>query len=110
IIVDGPNYYLYNVATQILTTGSDPAWLGSTTVAEIDGWWIFNQPGTPKFYTNAQPYATNFNASLFNLKDAFSDNLMAVAENKEELWLPGEITTEIWYNGGGQFFPFQRLV
>src|SRR5581483_6676215 len=58
----------------------------------------------------AQPYATNFNASLFNLKDAFSDNLMAVAENKEELWLPGETTTEIWYNAGGQYFPFQRLI
>lgn len=110
IIVDGPNYYLYQVSTQTLTLGTDPAWLGSTTVAEIDGWWIFNQPGTPKFYTNAQPYSTAFNASLFNLKDSFSDNLMAVAENKEELWLPGETTTEIWYNAGGQYFPFQRLV
>lgn len=110
IIVDGPSYYLYNVAAQTLTTGSDPGWLGSTTVAYIDGWWIFNQPGTPKFYTNAQPYSTAFNASLFNFKDAFSDNLMAVAENKEELWLPGERTTEIWYNAGGQYFPFQRLV
>lgn len=110
IIVDGPNYYLYNVTNQILTFGTDPAWLGSTTVAEIDGWWIFNQPGTPKFYTNAQPYSTAFNASLFNLKDAYSDRLMAVAENKEELWLPGETTTEIWYNAGGQYFPFQRLV
>lgn len=110
IIVDGLNYYLYNVSTQTLTRGTDPAWLGSNTVAYIDGWWIFQQPGTPKFYTNAQPYSTAFNASLFQLKDAFSDRLMAVAENKEELWLPGEITTEIWYNAGGQYFPFQRLV
>lgn len=110
VIVDGPNYYIYNVAAQTLTFGTDPAWLGSTTVAEIDGWWIFNQPGTPKFYTNSQPYSTTFNASLFNLKDAFSDRLVAVAESKEELWLPGESTTEIWYNAGGQYFPFQRLV
>jgi hypothetical protein len=110
VIVDGPDYYLYTVATQTLVTGTDPAWLGSNTVAYIDGWWIFQQPGTPKFYTNAQPYSTAFNASLFNLKDAFSDNLMAVVENKEELWLPGEQTTEIWYNAGGQYFPFQRLV
>lgn len=110
VIVDGVNYYLYNVAGQTLTTGNDPAWLGSNTVAFIDGWWIFQQPGTPKFYTNAQPYSTAFDASLFNLKDAFSDNLVAVAESKEELWLPGEETTEIWYNAGGQYFPFQRLV
>lgn len=110
VIVDGPNYYLYNVSAQTLALGTDPAWLGSTTVAYIDGWWIFNQPGTPKFYTNAAPYSISLNASLFNLKDAFSDNLMAVWESKEELWLPGERTTEIWYNAGGQFFPFQRLV
>lgn len=110
IIVDGPCYYLYNTVTQTLTQGNDGAWLGSSTVAYIDGWWIFQQPGTPLFYTNAAPYSTAFNASLFNLKDAFSDNLMAVAESKEELWLPGEVTTEIWYNAGGQYFPFRRLV
>jgi hypothetical protein len=110
VVVDGPNYYLYNRTTQTLALGTDPAWLGSNTVAFIDGWWVFQQPGTPKFYTNAAPYSTALNASLFNLKDAFSDNLMAVAENKEELWLPGESTTEIWYNAGGQYFPFQRLV
>lgn len=110
IIVDGPNYYIYNTVTQTLTTGNDPAWLGSNTVAYIDGWWIFQQPGTPLFYTNAAPYSIAFNASLFQLKDAFSDNLMAVMESKEELWLPGEKTTEIWYNAGGAYFPFQRLV
>lgn len=110
IIVDGPNYYLYNVAGQTLTQGSDSAWLGSNTVAYIDGWWVFNRPGTPVFYTNAAPYSTSFNGSLFSLKDSFSDKLIAVRESKEELWLTGEKTTEIWYNAGGQYFPFQRLV
>lgn len=110
VIVDGPNYYLYNVSAQTLAIGTDPAWLGSNTVAFIDGWWVFQQPGTPKFYTNSAPYSTTLDASLFNLKDAFSDNLLAVQESKEELWLPGETTTEIWYNAGGQYFPFQRLV
>ncbi len=110
IIVDGANYYIYNTVSQSLTLGTDSGWLGSNSVAYIDGWWIFNQPGTPKFYTNAAPYSIAFNASLFQLKDAFSDNLMAVRESKEELWLPGEKTTEIWYNAGGAYFPFQRLV
>lgn len=110
VIVDGPNYYLYNIATKSLALGADPAWLGSNTVAEIDGWWVFAQPGSQTFYTNAAPYSTAFDASLFDLKDAFSDQLVAVMESKEELWLPGEETTEIWYNAGGQFFPFQRLV
>lgn len=110
IIVDGPNYYLYNIATQAFSQGNDPAWLGSNTVAYIDGWWIFNRPGTQTFYTNFPQYGTGFSGSYFALKDAYSDNLMAVMESKEELWLIGEQTTEIWYDAGGVYFPFQRLV
>ncbi len=110
VIVDGPFGYLYNGATHAFNQITDPGFLGSSTVAFIDGWWIFCVPGTQTFYTNALPYAITFNASLFANKDAFSDKLMAVWENKEELWLLGEKTTEIWYNAGGQYFAFQRLV
>lgn len=110
VIVDGPNGYLYNISTQVFSQITDLAFLGSNTVAYIDGWWIFNQPGTQTFYTNAQPYSTAFDGSYFALKDAASDQLMGVMENKEELWLIGERTTEIWYDAGGQYFPFQRLV
>jgi hypothetical protein len=110
VLVDGPNGYYYTIASRAFTPITDPAWLGSNTVAFVDGWWIFNEPGTQTFYTNAQPYSLAFNASYFANKDAFSDRLMGVIESKEELWLVGEETTEIWYDAGGQYFPFQRLV
>lgn len=88
----------------------DPAFLGSDTVAFIDGWWIFQEPGTQTFYTNYPQYSISFNGSYYALKDAFPDNLVAVIENKEELWLLGERSSEIWYDDGGQNFPFARLV
>lgn len=110
VIVDGPCGYLYNIKTQTVAQITDPAFLGANTVCFIDGWWVFNQPGTQVFYTNASQYSTAFSGSSFALKDSYSDNLMAVYESKEELWLPGEQTTEIWYDAGGQYFPFQRLV
>lgn len=110
VIVDGPNGYLYNISTQTLTQITDPNFLGSDTVAYVDGWWIFNKPGTQTFYTNSQAYATTFDALYFALKDAMPDNLVAVMENKELLWLIGDKTTEIWYDAGGQYFPFQRIV
>jgi hypothetical protein len=110
VLVDGPYGYTYNVSSQSFSQISSSAFLGSNTVAYIDGWWIFNQPGTPTFYTNAPQYSTTFSGSYFALKDASSDNLMGVIENKEELWLIGERTTEIWYDAGGAYFPFQRLV
>lgn len=110
VIVDGPNGYFYNIATQAFTVINDPAFLGADRVAFIDGWWIFNQPGTQIFYTNVPQYSTTFNASYFALKDSATDHLMALQENKQELWLIGEVTTEIWYDAGGQYFAFQRLV
>lgn len=110
VIVDGPYGYIYNIATQVFTQITDPAFLGSNTVTFIDGWWTFQQPGTQTFYTNSQPYALTFNAAYFANADASSDVLIGVMESKEELWLLKALTTEIWYNAGGQYFPFQRLV
>jgi hypothetical protein len=110
VIVDGPNGYLYNISTQAFNQITDPNFLGADTVAFIDGWWIFNKPGTQTFYTNYPQYGTGFNGLYFALKDAAADNLVAVMENKEMLWLIGDKTTEIWYDAGGQYFPFQRIV
>src|SRR5574337_132474 len=111
VIVDGPYLYVYNVTTQTMTVSSDPAWLGSNTVAEIDGWFIFQQPGTQKFYTS--PVYWNGSAPLdgtyYALKDDAPDNLVAIIENGRQLWLIGEATTEPWYNAGGATFPFSRL-
>lgn len=110
VIVDGPYGYLYSGATKTLTKITDPAFLGATHVAFIDGWWIFNQPNTQVFYTPISTYSTVFSGSSFALKDGATDLLVGLYENKEELWLIGEKTTEVWYDAGGQFFPFQRLV
>lgn len=110
VIVDGPNGYLYNLGTRSFAQITDPAFLGADRVAFIDGWWIFNQPGTQTFYTNFPQYGTGFSGSYFALKDAAPDNLITLIENKQQLWLIGNKTTEIWYDAGGQYFPFQRLV
>lgn len=118
VIVDNPNgyYYVFGAAGSAVgpvgtfTKITSASFLGASRVAEIDGWWIFSVPNSQTFFTNAAPYSTTFNASFFANKDSSSDLLMGVFESKEELWLPGETTTEIWYDAGGQYFPFQRLV
>ena len=64
VLVDGPYGYFYNIHTKAFTQITDPAWLGSNTVAYIDGWWIFNQPGTQEFYTNFPQYGTRLSMDL----------------------------------------------
>lgn len=109
-IVDGPYGYLYNRITGLFTQILDPAFLGADRVAFIDGWLIFNQPGTQNFYTTAPtPYTVTFNGSFFAKNDSSSDNIVTLMENNRELWLIGERHTEIWFDGGGAQFAFQRI-
>ncbi len=110
VIVDGPNGYFYEISTRKFTRITDTDFLGADRVAFIDGWWIFNQPGTQVFYTNKPQYSITFDASYFALKDGATDKLVSLMENKQELWLIGERTTEVWYDAGGPYFPFQRIV
>jgi hypothetical protein len=110
VIVDGPYGYLVELATNTVTQITDPAFLGADRVAFIDGWWIFNRPGTQSFYTNAPlPYTITFAGAFFALKDSSSDNLITLMENNRELWLIGERTSEVWYNAGGANFSFSRI-
>lgn len=89
---------------------TDPAFLGADRVAFIEGWLIFNQPGTRTFYTNAPvPYSLTFAGAFYALKDSSTDNLVTLFENNRELWLIGERTSEVWYNSGGVNFAFSRL-
>jgi len=110
-LVDGANLYIYKIATQTLTQSADPAFLGSNTIAEIDGWFIFQQPGTQKFYTSPVYWngVTAMDGTYYALKDNAPDNIVAIIENNRQLWLIGEATTEPWYNAGGTYMPFSRL-
>ncbi|HEY8879211.1 MAG TPA: hypothetical protein VIN03_16705 [Roseateles sp.] len=109
-IVDGTNLYSYSFITNTFRTISDPAFLGSYRIAEIDGWLIFAKPSSQTFYVapNYWDGASALDATYFALKDNFSDNIVAHIEQNREIWLVGESTTEVWSNAGGNYFPFQR--
>lgn len=88
----------------------DPAFLGADRIAFIEGWLIFNQPGTRTFFTNAPvAYTLSFAGAFFALKDSTSDNLNTLFEQNRELWLLGDTHSEVWYNAGGANFAFSRL-
>jgi hypothetical protein len=110
IIVDGPAGYLVDLSTNATSQITDPAFYGSDRVAFIDGWLIFNKPGTQTFYTTGPtPYTVTFPGAFFALKDSSSDNLVTLMENNRELWLIGERASEVWYNAGGANFAFSRI-
>lgn len=89
---------------------TDPNFQGGDRIAFIDGWLIFNVPGTQRFYTNApQTYTLIFDGAFFALKDSSTDNLVTHMENNREWWGVGERTSEVWYDAGGGTFALSRI-
>jgi hypothetical protein len=112
VIVDGSTkLYVYNVSTGVFSLFAGGNYLGATNVAELDGWLVFNQPGTQKFYTSPVYWngTDSFDGTYFSLADNTSDNLVTLAQNQREIWLFGESHTEPWYNAGNATFPFSRI-
>jgi hypothetical protein len=89
---------------------TDAGFLGANRIAFIEGWLIFNQPGTRTFFTTGPtPYQILFPGAFYSLKDSSTDNLITIEENNRELWLVGERTSEVWYNAGNPNFAFSRI-
>lgn len=108
VIADGTAIYSYNLSNATFAVVPSVA---ADRCAFIDGWLVFNQPGTQQFFTSPVYWngTASFDATYFALKDSSTDNLVTLIENNRELWLIGERTTEIWYDQGGTNFPFARL-
>jgi hypothetical protein len=41
-------------------------------------------------------------------KSGYPDNIASLAVVRTEIWLIGELSTEVWFNSGGATFPFER--
>ena len=124
VIVDNTSTgYVVDLATSIFGTITDPAYLGSTKVDYLASFLVFNQPGSQNFYTSLSneapasslgttPGLTNQYGSqaLYALniaqKAGYGDNVVTLVSLDRQLWVLGELTTEVWYVSGGTLFPF----
>ena len=114
VIVDGsPNGYTKAVSDMLIPGGLTPivddAFYGANRVDFIDTFMIFNWPGTPTFYTTTSNVVLPFDATYFAAKEGWNDYLASIAALHDNIWLFGNVTTEIWFNAGGAAFPFARM-
>lgn len=84
------------------------AFYGADRVDILDGFLIFNEPGTRNFYCTYNNEVV-FDATYFAAKNGYSDNLVAPIVTDREIWLIGAKTTEIWFDAGSSNFPFQLM-
>lgn len=112
VIVDGSQY---GWTIDITKTGnnafaqiSDSAFLGGNTVGFVDGYLVFNSPGTQEWYISLVN-EINFDATDFASKSGSADLLAGIGVTKRYVYLIGQQTTEVWFDAGDTPFPFDRL-
>lgn len=109
LLVDGTaNGYTINLATRAFAGVVDPNFLGSDRVDTLDTFLLLNQPGTATWYCSLSN-SVSFNALDFAQKTAFPDKVIGVVAIHREVWVIGDLTTEIWYDAGAAGFPFQEM-
>jgi hypothetical protein len=112
VLVDGTGAGYWWGATPAGTfhTITDPAFYGSTRVCFLDGRFVFNRPGTNQFYLSPSYWdgMTAFDPLYIASKVGGPDLILSISVIRGELWLIGNLTTEVWFNAGGADFPFER--
>lgn len=108
-IVDGTAVgFTIALAGNVMTQVTDPAFYGADKVDFVDGYFVFNKPGTPQFYVSLYN-DIKFDSLDIASKSTYSDNLVTLAVMHREIWLLGALTTEVWFNTGATDFTFGRM-
>jgi len=114
-IVDGVNRYTWVVATNTFTQlpSTDGPWQGANVVDVIDNYNIYNEPNSQNWACTdlGSQYSTQ---ALYGTSDGSSDLLVTLIADRRQVYLLGEVTTEVWTDVGNVIagittFPFQRV-
>lgn len=108
VFVDGTmNAPTVNLSTFVTSAMSGAGWYGASFVDFLDGFFIFNKPGSQQFYITSA-YGVEIDALDFASSESQPDLLVRSYRDHAEEWLFGTKSTEVFANGGGTF-PFDRI-
>jgi len=87
---------------------TDGAFSGANTVDIIDNYFVYNNPTTQQWGASdlLSPISPQ---TSYSLKDGAPDDLVALIVDHREVYLMGEISSEVWTDVGAVPFPFQRI-
>ena len=106
LVDDSDTGYLLTGTT--VTTLTNSAFRGAKDVVFMDGYFIVNRPGSGEFYISGLFDGSTWTALNFGTTEIAPDNLLAMFAFNENLYMFGEYTTQVFYNAGSTFFPFEN--
>ena len=104
-----PRSYTYSVASNLFAEITDPDFPGAVTVGFINGYFVFNEPNSQKVWITSYQDGASVDPLEFSFTDANPDNLLSLVVNRNEIWMFGTTSTEVWYYSGDIDFPLARI-
>ena len=108
-IAANPEGYIYNTNTNVFARINDPDFPGAGTVGYLDGYFVFNEPGSQRFWVTSLFDGTSVDPLDFASAEGAPDGLVGLIIDHREAWLLGTNSVEVWYDAGLLDFPLQRV-
>jgi hypothetical protein len=108
-IATNPKGYIYDAASQQLAEITDIDFPGAVTVGYLDGYFIFQEPNSQRFWTSELLDGTQIDPLSFASAEGMPDDLISLFVDHREVWLFGTQSVEVWYNAGTSPFPLARI-
>lgn len=107
VIVTGPSGYLVDLGANTVTTITDEAFYGASSIAILNSYMLFNRPGTNQFYWSGANDVT-FDALDFASAESNFEPIVRLIVNHNELILFKQTVIEIWRPTGDLDLVFAR--
>ncbi len=110
VLVDGTYGYYWNLSAPIsFAQIIDPSFYSANSVTFMDGYLLFNRPGTNEFYFSGLNQVVPFNGLDIAAAEANPENMVGLIALQENLYLFSKTHLEVWYNSGAASLPFARI-
>ena len=104
-----PDGFIYNDSTLVFAQITDVDFPGAVTVGYLDGYFVFNEPNSQKFWVTSLLDGTSVDPLDFASAEGYPDDIVSLNVNHREIWLFGNNSIEVWYNAGTPDFPMARI-
>ena len=102
--------YYYTESTDTFGQITDPNFPNPAYgMAMLDGYTIVSEAETGQFFVSELRDTTTWSASATSTAEALSDNIIALATYKKQLYIFGQKSVEIFYNSGITAQPFRPV-
>jgi len=108
-IACNPLSYIYNTSTLVFAQITDVDFPGAGSVGYLDGYFVFNEPNTQKFWVTALLDGTSVDPLDFASAEGYPDDVVALIVDHREIFLFGNTSVEVWYDAGTPDFPLARI-